>query len=170
MKDIMVYKDFKQPNIIDIDDNIRLRAYDGNYKQAVSWYQDPVVYYNSEGITDISKIPDEKYVQGMYEYLCSNGEVYFIEVLENGEFVPVGDVTLKEENLPIAIGVAKYRGKGIGKKVMRAIIKRAKEVGITKLYSSTIYDYNIASQKMHESLGFKCVEVEGNELRYELRL
>jgi hypothetical protein len=58
MKDIMVYKDFKQPNIIDIDDNIRLRAYDGNYKQAVSWYQDPVVYYNSEGITDISKIPE----------------------------------------------------------------------------------------------------------------
>jgi len=32
----MVYKNFKQPNIIDIDDNLRLRAYDGNYQQAVA--------------------------------------------------------------------------------------------------------------------------------------
>lgn len=166
----MAYKDFVQPQIINIDNELRLRAYDGNYMQAVPWYQDEVVYYNSEGITDISKIPDENYVKRMYEYLNNNGELYFIEVLENGQFIPIGDVTLKEQNLPIAIGVAKYRGRGIGTRVMKAIINRAKEVGIKKFYGTIVYDYNIASIRMHESLGYKCVEIKGKEKIYELEL
>lgn len=166
----MAYKDFVQPQIINIDKEARLRAYDGNYNQAIPWYQDEVVYYNSEGITDTSKIPDESYVKRMYEYLNNNGELYFIEVLENGEYIPIGDVTIKEQNPPIAIGVEKYRGRGIGTKVMKAIIKRAKELGITKFYGTTIYDYNITSQRMHESLGYKCVEVKGKDRIYELEL
>lgn len=166
----MAYKDFVQPQIINIDNEVRLRSYDGNYQQAIPWYQDEVVYYNSEGITDTSKIPDESYVKRMYEYLKNNGELYFIEILENGEYLPIGDVTLKEQNPPIAIGVAKYRGMGIGTKVMNAIIKRAKEIGITKFYGTTIYDYNIASQRMHESLGYKCVEINGKDRIYELEL
>jgi RimJ/RimL family protein N-acetyltransferase len=166
----MAYKDFVQPQIINIDNEIRLRAYDGNYQQAILWYQDEVVYYNSEGITDSSKIPDESYVKRMYEYLNNNGELYFIEIHEDGKYIPIGDVTLKEQNPPIAIGVAKYRGKGIGTKVMKAIIKRAKEIGMTKFYGTTIYDYNIASQRMHEALGYKCVEIKGKDRIYELEL
>jgi hypothetical protein len=88
----------------------------------------------------------------MYEYLSKNGELYFIEVLEDGEFIPVGDVPLKEENPSIAIGVPQYRGMGIGKKVMTAIIARARELGIARFYGTKIYDYNIASQKLFESL------------------
>lgn len=166
----MAYKDFQQPEIIEIDENIRLRKYDGNYKQAVAWYQDEFVYKNSEGISDSSKIPDEKYVRKMYEYLSENGELYFIELMKNGTFIPIGDVTLKEENPCIAIGVAQYRGIGIGKKAMRAIIERAKKLGIQKFYGSSIYDYNIISQKMHESLGFKCVEARDGIKVYELNL
>lgn len=166
----MPYKDLVQPEIIMIQDDLRLRKYDGNYKIAVPWYQDKVVYYNSEGITDESKIPDADYVKGMYDYLVKNGECYFIEVLEDQKFVPIGDVTLKEQNPPIVIGAAKYRGIGIGKKVMTAIINRARELGIKKFYGSTVYDYNIVSQKMHESLGYKCVGKEGNEKIYELEL
>jgi RimJ/RimL family protein N-acetyltransferase len=166
----MAYKDFVQPQIINIDNEVRLRAYDGNYQQAILWYQDEVVYYNSEGITDSSKIPDESYVKRMYEYLNNNGELYFIEIHEDGKYIPIGDVTLKEQNPPIAIGVAKYRGKGIGTKVMKAIIKRAKEIGMTKFYGTTIYDYNIASQRMHEALGYKCVEIKGKDRIYELEL
>lgn len=166
----MAYKNFEQPKIIKVRDDIRLRIYDGNYQLAVQWYKEEVVYYNSEGITDPSKIPDESYVRRMYEYLRNNGELYFIEVLEDGRFLPVGDVTLKEENPPIVIGVAKYRGKGIGKEVMKTIINRAKEIGITKLYGSIIYDYNIASQRMHESIGFVCMEIRGDKRIYELEL
>ena len=129
-----------------------------------------MVYYNSEGIDDPADIPDERYVRDMYEYLSNHGELYFIEVLEDGKFIAIGDVTLKAENIPIVIGVSRYRGVGIGTKVMRAILQRAKEIGITKIHGSTIYDYNIASQRLHESFGFKCVETKGNARIYELEL
>ena len=159
-----------QPSILNIDSRIRLRAYDGDHQVAIPWYQDETVYYNSEGIFGSADIPDAEYVRGMYEYLSTHGELYFIEILEDGEFMPIGDVTLKAENPPIVIGVPKYRGVGIGTKVMKAILRRAKEIGITKIYGSTIYDYNIASQRLHETLGFECVEVRGNERIYELEL
>jgi RimJ/RimL family protein N-acetyltransferase len=159
-----------QPRIISIDATLRLRAYDGDYRKAVAWYRDPVIYRNSEGITDVSRIPDEDYVRRMYEFLSESGELYFIEVLEAGEFIPIGDVTLKEENPAIAIGVPEYRGVGIGRKVMAAIIARARELGISRFYGTKIYDYNTASQRLFESLGFRCVKVEGDTLIYELEL
>ena len=76
------------------------------------------MYKNSEGITRQEDIPDEDYVRAMYEYLSANGECYFIEVLENGRFRPIGDVTVKAENLPVVIGEAAWRGRGIGRRVM----------------------------------------------------
>ncbi len=161
---------FPQPEVIYIDDDLRLRAYDGDCRQAVAWYQDEVVYRNSEGITDPSKIPDEDYVRRMYAHLSEVGECYFIEVLRDGKYVPIGDVTVKEENPPIVIGVAEYRGVGIGKKVMKAIIERARELGINRFRGVTIYDYNIASRRLYESVGFTCAYVRGNTRIYELDL
>lgn len=166
----MAYKNFKQPEIIDISENLRLKAYKDEYEIALSWYRDKEVYYNSEGITDISKIPDENYVKRMYDYLKVNGELYFIEIKEDHKFIPIGDVTLKEENLPIVIGASQYRGIGIGKKVMQTIINRAKELGIKQIYGQKVYSYNIPSQKLHESLGFKYVKTEGNTIIYNLIL
>lgn len=89
---------------------------------------------------------------------------------EGGEFVPIGDVTLKEENPAIVIGVPKYRGIGIGKKVMRAIIARARELGIKRFYNTAIYDYNTASRRLSESVGFRCVGKRGNVMIYEMDL
>lgn len=149
----------EQPAIIPIASDLRLRAYDGDFRLAIPWYQDETVYYNSEGITDPAEIPDEDYVFGMYEYLRGHGELYFIEVLEEGNFVAIGDVTLKADNLPIVIGVSKYRGMGIGKKVMLALLQRAKAIGMTKISGSRIYDYNVASKRLHEALGFRCIEI-----------
>ncbi|MGE5579626.1 MAG: GNAT family N-acetyltransferase [Bacillota bacterium] len=160
----------EQPQFVLIDGTLRLKAYDGDYRKAVTWYRDPVVYRNSEGIADAGKIPDGDYVRKMYEYLSTSGELYFIEVLEDGEFVSIGDVTLKGENPSIAIGVPRYRGIGIGKKVMMAIIARARELGIARFYGTKIYDYNTASRRLFESLGFKCVGVQGNTRIYELGL
>ena len=69
-----------------------------------------------------------------------SGELYFIEVSENNDYIAIGDVTLLENNPPIEIGVGKYRGIGIGKKVMSALVKRAKEIGITKIYNTGCYE------------------------------
>lgn len=168
----MAINGIDQPEIININETLRLRAYDGNYLTGLPWYQNEVVYYNSEGITDKSKIPDAEYVKRMYDYFASNGksEMYFIELWENGAFIPIGDVALQEENPPIVIGDDRYRGRGVAKKVMMAIIQRAKEIGIKRFYNTVIYDYNIASQKLYESLGFVCVDVQGKERIYEMNL
>lgn len=156
-----------QPEILSVSDAVRLRKYDGNYQIAVKWYQDPVVYYNSEGIVRQEDIPDEGYVKSMYDYLSEAGECYFIEVLEDGRFIPVGDVTIKAENPPIVIGEARYRGRGLGKQVMAAVLKRAMELGIPKIYGSAVYDYNIPSQRLHEALGFRPVGKKENMILYE---
>ena len=168
----MPYKNFPQPPIIPISPTLRLRAYDGNWQLGLPWYQNPVVYYNSEGITDKADIPGPEYVKGMYDYFqhSNESEMYFIEVLENGIFTPIGDAALQEKNPPIVIGVDKYRGVGIGKQVMAAIITRGRGLGIKKFHGTVIYDYNIASQKLFESLGFTCVDVVGNERIYALLL
>ncbi len=166
----MPLENVTQPPIIQINETLRLKAYDGHHDFALSWYQDPVVYYNSEGITDPNLIPNMAYLNRMYTYLNKVGELYFIEVLENGIYKPVGDTAVKSENPPIAIGKARYRGQGIGKLVLKAVLKRAKEAGIPKITGTIVYDYNEASKKLHESLGYKQVDKKGNELIYELDL
>ena len=166
----MAWNNVKQPEVIVITETLRLRKYDGNYEQFLPGYQDPVVYQNSEGIFDDSKKPDLEYVQRMCSYLSGVGEMYYIEVEENGVFVPVGDVTLKPENPPIALWRDCYRGKGIGYAVMQTVITRLKELGCGKITGTTVYKWNIASQKLHEKLGFQRVGEEDDEYTYELLL
>ena len=140
----MAPKDFEQPEIIDINDSLRLRKYDGHYELFLPGYQNPVVYQNSEGIFDESRVPDLNYVKGMCTYLAKVGELYYIEAKENGTYVPIGDVSVKDENPPIAIWVDAYRGKGIGKLVMQTVIDRLKELGFAKI---TWEDSGIKRQK-----------------------
>lgn len=93
----------KQPEIITLSDDFRLRKYDGRFEMFLPGYQDSVVYQNSEGIFDEEKKPNLAYVRGMCNFLDSVGELYYIEAREGGRFVPIGDVTIKQENPPIAI-------------------------------------------------------------------
>ena len=164
----MLLKNIEQPQIIQIRDDLRLRKYDGHYEQFLPGYQDPCVYQNSEGIFDENKIPTLDYVKGMCTYLAKVGELYYIEVKENDDFVPVGDVTIKVENPPIAIWKEAYRGKGIGKLVMQTLIGRLKELGFDRIQGSTVYQWNLSSQKLHEGLGFMRVKEDEKEIIYDL--
>ena len=166
----MGLKDFEQPELIEISDTLRLRKFDGNYEQFLPGYQNPVVYQNSEGIFDESRIPDLDYVTGMCKYLAKAGELYYIEVRDGDGFIPIGDVTVKETNPPIAIWVDAYRGKGIGKLVMQTVIDRLKKLGFAKITGSTVYKWNLPSQKMHEKLGFVKVEENEKEIIYALKM
>ena len=166
----MPLKDIEQPEIIAIHDTLRLRKYDGCYEKLLPGYQTPYVYQNSEGIFDDAKKPDLNYVRGMCRYLESVGELYFIEVLENGKFVSVGDITVKPENPPIAIWDEKYRGRGIGKCVMQAVIARLRALGYGKITGSEVFRWNTVSQKLHESLGFTKVDEDKDSFIYELVL
>ena len=166
----MPLKEIIQPEVIEINNSLRLRKYDGNYESFLPGYQNPVVYQNSEGIFDESKIPNLHYVERMCKYLSSTGELYYIEIKETGIYKPIGDVTIKEENPPTAIWVDEYRSKGIGTLVMQTVIKRLKELGYKKITGSIVYKWNIQSKKMHEKLGFIRVGEEGRKLIYELEL
>ena len=166
----MALNNILQPETIPICDWLRLRKYDGNFSLFLPGYQNPVVYQNSEGIFDESRIPNLAYVERMCTYLAKVGELYYIEVLENGQFVPIGDVTVKPENPPIAIWRDDWRGKGVGTMVMETVIRRLAELGYKKITGSTVYSWNAASQKLHEKLGFVRITENKTEITYGLNL
>ena len=161
---------YEQPELIEISDTLRLRKYDGRFDLFLPGYQNPTVYQNSEGIFDESKIPDLAYVEGMCKYLANAGELYYIESKEADGFRPIGDITIKDENPPIAIWFDEYRGKNIGTLVMKTMIKRLKELGFKRIKGSSVYRWNIPSQKMHEKLGFQRVREDIDEFYYDLDL
>lgn len=158
----------EQPPVIGLTGTLRLKRYNGRYELALPGYQDPVVYQNSEGIFDEAKIPDLAYVKGMCQYLDAHGELYFIEALEGGAWTPVGDVTIKPENPPIALWFAAYRGRGIGTLVMKKVIERLRSLGYAKIANSTVYKWNQASLALHQRLGFHIVRETEQDYYLEL--
>ena len=145
----------EQPEILQISDNLRLRKFDEIYDFAFDWYQDEETIYLVDGVR---KKYSQETLTCMYEYLDKQGELYFIEVLEDCAFRPIGDVTFWQNDMPIVIGEKAYRGKGIAKQVIGALIQRGKLLGYTELYVNEIYEFNLASRKCFESMGFEACE------------
>lgn len=163
----MAIQGIDQPTIIQIDDHLRLRKYDGKHRFALAWYQDTELVY----LVDGDKVPyTTELLENMYSYLNDSGELYFIEILENGEYKPIGDVTFSQKDMPIVIGEACYRGKGIGRKVISALMDRGRSLGYTKLYVDEIYSYNEGSRRCFESLGFSAYEKTEKGSRYMIDL
>lgn len=142
-----------QPKYIDIDSDLRLRKFNGKFDFALDWYKDKEMIKLVDG--ENAELYDIDKLERMYNYLNNKGELYFIEIKDNNEFLPIGDVGFWQEDMPIVIGDKEYRGKGIGYKVIKALIERAKTLGYKEIYVNEIYSYNIASQKAFEKVGFK---------------
>lgn len=159
----MPIQGIKQPEIIQIDETLRLRKFDGIYDFAFDWYQDVETVYMVDGV----KRPySQETLKCMYEYLDKQGELYFIEVQKADTYVPIGDVTFWKDDMPIVIGDKAHRGQGIGKKVIQCLIKRGQELGYQTLYVNEIYEFNEASRKCFESLGFRAYEKTEKGNRY----
>lgn len=156
-----------QPELIQISPLLRLRAYDGVHDFALDWYQDPETLYLVDGKAD-PYTPER--LGRMYEYLNSQGELYFIEYLEDRTFVPIGDVTFWPEDLPIVIGVKAYRGRGIGRQVISALCQRAELLGYSRQLVDEIYDDNPGSIRCFKSLGFQPCEKTPRGHRYKKTL
>ena len=157
----------EQPEIIQIDNTLRLRKYDGVHDFAEEWYLDEETVYLVDGKRDPYTI---ERLGGMYRCLNNAGELYFIEVLENGTYKPIGDVTFWQEDMPIVIGDPAYRGKGIGRKVISALIERGKSLGYDHLAVGEIYDWNAGSRRCFESVGFVAYEKSEKGSSYRLSL
>ncbi|HFI0457619.1 TPA: GNAT family N-acetyltransferase [Streptococcus suis] len=145
----------EQPKLLEINKYLRLRKYDGYHDFALIWHQDLELVW----LVDGDKEPySHDLLNRMYDYLSKNGECYFIEILENGQFLPIGDVTLFKDDFAIAIGDRRYWKKGIGTKVLHRMIERAREVGLEEILVEEIYDWNLGSRKLFEKCGFEAVE------------
>ena len=83
---------------------------------------------------------------------------------------PIGDVTFWPDDMPIVIGDRAYRGRGVGKKVIAALIQRGRELGFETLRVNEIYEYNTASRKCFESMGFRAYEKTEKGNRFERSL
>lgn len=163
----MAIQGIEQPAIIQIDNSLRLRKYDGVYDFALMWYQDKETVY----LVDGKRVPyTMDRLRGMYEYLNDAGELYFIEILENDAYRPIGDVTFWQEDMPIVIGDPSFRGRGIGRKVISALIERGKELGYNHLSVEEIYDWNAGSSRCFEHLGFTAYEKTEKGSSYRLTL
>lgn len=157
----------EQPLYLNIDEELRLRRFDNKYDFALKWYEDVETVRLVDGVM---KSYDKEKLTRMYTYLNSHGELYFIEARRGKKFIAIGDVTLYKNNMPIVIGDKDYRKKGIGEKVIRALVKRAKELGLDKLYVEEIYNYNIASRKTFEKVGFKAYKKTEKGAAYVMEL
>lgn len=156
-----------QPEFIEIDEALRLRRFDGQFSFALAWYQDGETNY----LVDGKREPyDPARLAAMYRYLAERGELYFIEAAENGSYRPIGDVTFWQEDMPIVIGERKYRGKGIGRRVVSALVQRGRELGYEQLEVDEIYDWNEGSRRCFESVGFRAYEKTEKGSRYRLFL
>ena len=156
-----------QPEFLQVDDQIRLRRYDSVHDFALRWYQDPETVKLVDGVEMPYSV---ERLNKMYTYLDQHGELYFIEALEDGVYVPIGDVTFWQEDMPIVIGEPRYRGRGIGRKVVSALVQRGKQLGYHRLYVDEIFDYNTGSRRCFESVGFRPCEQREKGHRYCLVL
>lgn len=156
-----------QPEILQVDSHLRLRKFDDQYDFALGWYQDEELVYLVDGHRSTY---DFDQLSRMYHYLEQKGELYFIEALEHGSFVPIGDVTFWQEDMPIVIGEKDYRGKGVGRKVVAALVNRGRELGYSCLYVDEIYHDNIGSRRCFASVGFREYEHNDKGVRLKLEL
>jgi ribosomal protein S18 acetylase RimI-like enzyme len=166
----LVYKFEKttQPEYIYIDETLRLRKFDGLYDFALSWYEDEDTVKLVSG--EHASLYDYERLTKMYNYLNNKGELYFIEAKKAEEFIPIGDVTFWKDDMPIVIGDKNYRGIGIGYKVIKALLERAKVLGYEEIFVNEIYSYNTGSRKAFEKAGFKRYKETENGASYKLEL
>ena len=163
----MAIQGIEQPEIIRVDDDLRLRKYDGIHDFALYWYQNEETVWLVDGNRNPYTM---EWLGGMYRYLNNAGELYFIEVCENNTYKPIGDVTFWQEDMPIVIGDPAYRSKGVGKRVISALIERGRSLGYDHLAVGEIYDWNEGSRRCFESAGFVACEKTEKGNTYRLKL
>ena len=163
----MAIEGVEQPKLLEINKYLWLRKYDGYLDFALIWHQDLELVWLIDGDQECYSLD---LLNRMYDYLSKNGECYFIEIFEDDQFIPIGDLTLFADDFAIAIGDRRYWKKGIGTKVLHRMIERAREVGLEEILVEEIYDWNLGSRKLFEKCGFEVVEKTQKGWSYRLTL
>ena len=148
----MPIENIPQPEILSVSETLRLRKYDKNHDFALSWYLDEETVWLVDGDKDLYT---PELLRKMYTHQDTHGELYFIEVRENDNWRPVGDVCLSTDDVAIVIGEKDFRGKGVGRAVVSALVERARSLGWKQVRVGDVYDFNAGSRHMFTSLEFR---------------
>ncbi|MBN2794014.1 MAG: N-acetyltransferase [Clostridia bacterium] len=152
--------------MIQINEKLRLRSIEKkDYETALPWYQNKAILKYSENVTD--GVYDMTVITRMYDYLKTIGTVYFIEIYEE-TWKPIGDVTFSNSTMPIVIEPL-YWGRGIGRKVILALIHEGQKQDYKKLSLKGIYHFNERSINLFLSCGFKVVSKNEEQVVMEYR-
>ena len=117
-----------------VDEEIELVKYYPNYKTALVWYQDLEL---CKQVDNRDTAYDLDLLKAMYKYLNQNGDLFYIKYRNR----LCGDVCLQPDG-EINIVVAKpFQNKHIGRRVIREIIRLAREKNIPEVYAE-IYSFN----------------------------
>ena len=166
----------KQPGSVFQDGDLRLRpvALPDDVATAVAWYRDPEVLRFSEG--EGTPPYDAARVEQMYRTMVTRCEVYIVEVPGEGGWRAIGDAGLcREAGVPIVIGEAACRSRGLGTRVLRLLVDRARALGWSRLVVQGVFTDNDRARRLYERAGFRVVgeirDGEGRPMwRMELRL
>lgn len=141
-----------------VDEEIRLIPYYRNDEVSLPWYQDPVLCKQVDNIDHIYDLED---LHRMYDFLCANGDCYYIEY----KGTLVGDVSLRNNSELAIVICSEYQNRHIGRRCIADMLKLAREKGMDSVRAE-IYAFNEQSRTMFLSLGF----VQTGDERYEYRL
>lgn len=133
--------------------DLELRPYETeeNVDYALPWYQEEEDLEMIDGKDHGGPYSIEK-LQKMYAYLSDHGQVYMI-YKKRGDWIPVGDVTFSQKDMPIVIA-KEWRQHGIGKAVVKALLEEGQKEGWTWMAVREVYYFNVASKGLFESCGF----------------
>ncbi|SFM23559.1 Spore coat polysaccharide biosynthesis protein SpsG, predicted glycosyltransferase [Gracilibacillus orientalis] len=152
----------------EIDDNYRLRnVKKEDIYQVYNLSNDPTVRYFSLNQREISWANHTEWFSKV-----RNDQNYLFLIIEdiNGNFVGQIRFEIDEENASISISFnEEHRGKGLGLTLLFKSIKKLNSdfQNISKIIAY-IDKSNHASKKLFERAGFKCRDIEGAFLKYEL--
>lgn len=168
----MVTEGHGGPSLVQVTAEVRLHSFDPQHVPSDQLEALLPCYQDRETVLMVDGPNAEPYdldrLKAMFQYMSEQGELYLIErFIPDRGWIPIGDAALQSHATPIVLS-PEHRGQGIGRAVIKALIDRARELGWPSVEVSDIYDYNLASRRTYESLGF--VAVEDTELGHRYRL
>ncbi len=152
-----------QPQIIEVNERIRLKKYYDNFTKTLTWYQDRKL---CKQVDNIDFVYDLDRLKKMYRYLNKNGECYYIQYKVKNRFLLVGDAAiLYDKDVAIVID-PKYQNLHIGRLVLQKLIERAKALDFDCL-CATIYSFNKQSITAFKAAGFRKIAAE--KYRFDIK-
>jgi len=144
----MPIPDVSQPNFIQINVDLRLRAYDGKYETTLPWYEDDETGYH------VFRGKVRRSLEELFSLYQESCEVYFIELRKDHSFLPVGFVAFNQWCMPLVIAPS-HRNRHLGRQVVQTLISRGRQLGYDEMMLQRIYDDNPAALKCFTAGGFK---------------